>query len=165
MCQQNNPYCKTVNETNGDCTSCYKGYQVDGKGNCTEFKPTYIPFCLSMTNQGECSECIEGYFVKSNECKPVSILCGGSYEKQTGKCTDCLQGHFLQDGECIYPSLGIDEACNHYTNGFCDRCVKGYFLRNYFCTPIDDLCVEFDYQRSLCLKCKDNARPIGADCY
>lgn len=130
-----------MNEVTGYCLSCYNGYKLDGNGGCEIDRPVNIPYCSVTGAGGNCLECMENYFLKNNECRPVSILCGGSYNKLTGQCTGCLAGHFLQGGECIYPALGLDPACEHYTNGYCDKCSKGFYWRNYVCAEINRLCV------------------------
>ena len=125
-CQQADPLCKTFNNRTGFCTSCYPGYQPSD-GKCIVGKPVNIPYCDSVNAAGFCVECMENYYVKGNQCQPVSILCGGNYNKVTGTCTSCVSGYFLQDGECIFPAL-YDEFCIRYQSAYCNECQYGFYL-------------------------------------
>lgn len=145
----------------GDCLTCYQGYTVRD-GTCGLQVIVTIPFCSISSAAGQCMECIEGYYVKDNVCKPVSILCA-TYDKQTGLCKSCITGYFYQASECVFPAFGVDPACEHYLNGFCDKCSVGFYLKSYICTEINRLCLEFDYQNTKCLNCH-NATPQGAEC-
>ncbi len=162
-CQQTDPLCKTTNQATGMCVECYQGY-VLSSNSCIIPVIVQIPFCQSTSVAGTCVDCIDNYYVKNGGCTPVSILCGGKYNKMTGECTGCTDGYFLQGGECIYPALGVDPACERYgSGGFCEKCSLGFYLLNFKCSQIDNWCTKFDYARSVCLECF-NKTPQGAGC-
>lgn len=163
-CQQADPLCKTLNQVTGICVECYQGY-VLSSNSCVIPVIVQIPFCQTTSAAGTCVECIDNYYLKtSNSCTPVSILCGGKYNKVTGQCTGCTEGYFLQGGECIYPAMGIDPACEKYSaGGFCDKCSLGFYLLSFKCTQIDNYCTKFEYTTSTCTECY-NKKPQGAGC-
>lgn len=63
-CQQIDTLCRTYNQSTGDCTACYDGYQLSS-GKCVIPVALSIPYC-QVTSSGTCIECIEGYYVKNN---------------------------------------------------------------------------------------------------
>lgn len=144
--------CKTFNQISAVCLECYQGYTLSAN-SCIIPVIVQIPYCQTTSVAGTCVECIDNYYIKDNtSCAPVSLLCAGKYNKKTGQCTGCAEGYFLQAGECIYPALGVDSACEHYSvGGFCDKCSLGFFLLNFKCTQIDNYCTKFDYTKSVCL--------------
>jgi len=161
ICQQVNPLCKTYDNTTGFCTSCYTGYSVQGT-TCAILAAVSIPYCSLVGASGLCLECINGYFVNGTNCSPVSILCA-SYNAQTGLCTSCIPGYFYQSGTCVYPALGVDPACEHYSNAYCDACAAGFYISNYSCAQINQNCIEFDYKNSVCVSCHLST-PKGPTC-
>ena len=96
-CQQTDPLCKTTNQVTRICVECYQGYALSGN-SCVVPVLVQIPFCQTTSVAGTCVECIDNYYIKSGSCTPVSILCGGKYNKITGQCTGCADGYFLQGG-------------------------------------------------------------------
>ena len=153
--------CKTHNMSNGKCESCYQGFTfTDGK--CESVRLKAIPNCFNTTSAGLCVGCIDGYYLKNNECVLVSILCA-THNKNTGECTSCISGHYLQDGKCIFPAI-YDANCIRYENSFCSTCIPGYFVDNYFCTRVDNSCASFDYNSNTCLSCGDGKTPSGPSC-
>lgn len=161
VCQQVNPLCKGYNQTSGACISCYTGYFLQGV-TCVIPSAVSIPYCTLLNAAGACIQCQSSYYVNGNVCSPVSILCA-TYDQQTGLCTSCVNGYFYQGGVCIYPALGLDPACEHYTNSYCDQCATGFYLSNYVCTQIDQNCIQFDYQNSVCTSCHLST-PQGPNC-
>lgn len=162
MCVQVDPLCKTWDNNNGDCTSCYQGYGLNGN-KCGQAESIQITNCLVVGQNGQCSECVEGtYMARPNECKQVSILCG-SYNKASGECTSCVTGHFLQDGVCIFPAL-FDQNCLRYESAYCSKCRDSFYLWNFLCQPVDPNCSSFNYSSSTCEACANNMFPSGATC-
>ena len=68
------PLCRTFNKQNGECYSCYDGYQVEN-GECVEFQTELDPNCHKFENS-ICVECSRGAFMTSNAvCIIMDTLC------------------------------------------------------------------------------------------
>lgn len=66
-CQAVNPSCNTFNPSNGNCTSCFAGYEIKD-GNCVigQSQPT-IANCNSIDSKtGKCFKCSFGFYFDSN---------------------------------------------------------------------------------------------------
>lgn len=160
-CTQVNPLCRASDMNTGFCTQCYTGFVLSGP-TCVQGGAASIPFCANVTGN-ICSTCINGYYVSNGGCAAVNMLCG-TYKQSDGSCLTCIPGYVLQSGNCILPSLGIDPNCLQYLNSYCSSCATGYSLINFWCTPIDPNCAQYDYVNNLCLSCAQLKTPQGANC-
>lgn len=75
--------------------SCYEGFALKAP-KCEPVAAVNIPNCDNITPAGQCTSCIQGYFVKNNKCEAVPITCE-TYNRANGVCTKCIGGHFLQN--------------------------------------------------------------------
>lgn len=133
VCTAVNPQCYTYEMSTGRCTNCFTGFFVS-KGQCLPSVKSEDSNCQTADLSGHCIKCHDGYHPSKadGKCQPVSLLCA-NFDYALNKCTSCLQGYVLQDDDCIFPSLGVDVHCTHYTNSYCDKCQDGYTLTNYQC--------------------------------
>lgn len=77
-CLPLNPLCKTYNQLNGDCLTCYPGYTLQGTSclvseNLIKVNDSSNPNCKTSSN-GFCSECFQGYILA---CDPDYSLING----------------------------------------------------------------------------------------
>lgn len=85
--------CKTFDRENGNCLSCYTGYEV-ADGTCIVSK-TADPFCKKVDQSGKCAFCFQGYISIKGKCTQQNPLCK-SIDKDTGGCTSCWPGYSLE---------------------------------------------------------------------
>lgn len=75
-CELVNPQCKSYNESNGQCLTCYDGYDLKG-GYCIDTSQV-DPNC-AVYNSTACAQCFRDYYYNvSNgvgKCVAVSRLC------------------------------------------------------------------------------------------
>ena len=131
ICRKVSDLCREWDEENGDCTSCYVGYELmDGK-------------CYSMTlaqidagcrrfdwDAFTCETCSFRFFKDGDKCKQVDDLCRG-YDEDDGSCTSCFGGYVLDGGKCV---IGNPLCKTEREDGGCTDCFVGYVLE-------DDICV------------------------
>jgi len=141
----------------GLCTQCLP-LLILVNGSCI----VPIDKCIQYSNNS-CIQCTsQAYYLKNGLCYNKDVTCG-EYDTQ-GNCKTCVTTYFLVNGACIFPALGFDPLCNNYLNGYCTVCKSGSYLSNYACQQIDQNCVSFDYQKSICLQCSPGYSPQGGSC-
>ena len=148
-------HCLTGDSDMGICFSCDKNYYIDYKdGKCkpnnedNEFK-----YC--RTANGECLECIFGYFIGDDSKCSSTKNCS---ESNLGICAVCSDNFYLgkdnicSDVEhCIYSNRNFEcTECegDYYYNILNKKCIIGE--NNYANCKITN------YQRNFCDKCKSN---------
>jgi proprotein convertase subtilisin/kexin type 5 len=153
--------CQTYEQSTGNCLTCNNSYRLTN-GSCIILPSPNDPNCLTVDNSSRCLSCVDGYYVQDGLCSAVSILCL-IFDYSKSECNQCKPGYFLQDGGCIYPSMGYDPYCTRYQGSFCSTCATGTFLNNYICYKVDSNCTDFDYDKSVCVKCMVGT-PQGTAC-
>lgn len=84
LCIAQNPSCQSV-DSNGRCTSCYKGYTLQN-GGC--FIPRNSdPYC-DQPGGNICLHCVDGYWISKGVCVPVTKNCL-TYDQGSGDCLGC----------------------------------------------------------------------------
>lgn len=161
QCTQEDPLCKTSDQTNGNCLSCYGGYTLRNT-KCEVAQAVIIVNCNTINEFGVCVECLDGYYLANNECRQVPIECA-TYNRANGQCTSCIEKYFFQDGGCMYPGLW-DDNCVRYESSYCSQCSNGYYLSSYTCKLIDPNCSSFNFQTLTCDRCSNNKFAQGPDC-
>lgn len=98
VCFQVSDYCQTWNNSTGNCTSCYQGYQLS-QGACVQ--GSNDANCAKYDqNTKRCTQCSTRYYLNSNNiCTSVSSQCR-TWDNTTGYCTSCYQGYSLTNGVC-----------------------------------------------------------------
>ena len=83
-CQKVSDWCKTWDNSNGCCTSCYQGYGNPVNGVCASAPVTggsgpivshpLPPYCDACDTHGKCTKCCAGYYLDAwGNCKPIVV--------------------------------------------------------------------------------------------
>ena len=89
--------CRTYEEIDGKCTSCYGGYKLEN-GKCK--KDEEESSCLERDGEGVCTKCIYKHFLNSeNECEQVDDYCA-DFDYDEKECKGCYAGYSLLYGKC-----------------------------------------------------------------
>ena len=78
--------------------------------------------CSKTNEDGQCIECIDGYFLSNFACYEGNVQYCLKYNYF---CVKCLDGYILKNNECI---KGNKENCNIYEEDSCSHCNDGYKL-------------------------------------
>jgi hypothetical protein len=152
ICVPVNPLCLTF-DTNGNCLSCYTGYQLNNKACVTSQQLAKNPLCF-LWSSDNCLVCgTWSYFDSRNICQPVDTQCR-TYNSSSGQCTSCYKGWKLNKGVCSYYS-SADPNCKTFNlKEVCTACFPGYFYNqaNARCQLVNKLCNGSDTKGN-CLKC------------
>lgn len=151
--------CATFDASNSFCLSCYAGYQLTTENTCIQINN---PNCRILTLSG-CQECSNGYFIKNNQCYPISSLCATS-SKLTGDCITCYQGYQLANGSCIIRQQSPN--CSRYDNNVCVECSQSYYRTPQgLCLPRNPQCKTVDAQDgSICTSCYPGYELQNSNC-
>jgi len=177
VCTQVNPLCKTFDNGNGWCLSCYKGYNLNG-GNCILAGPTDdstgpvgpTDLLCAKWSAGVCTACAKGAFFRSGVCVASDPLCK-TFNDANGACTSCYGGYYLDAGQCLRSPVvpdgnpvPADALCAKWSNGVCVQCSRSAYFRNGVCTQSDPLCKTFDQSNGNCLSCYAGYVLNGGNC-
>lgn len=128
--------CKTFNQFNGHCTSCYNGYALDSKiGVCSASSNAV---CAETNSQNVCKKCIKGYYMdQTSQCKEIDIHCQ-SFNLTTLKCDQCYKGYTLNSANACEVAQVITATipnCVNYdqTGKTCLQCYDRFYLSNNQC--------------------------------
>ena len=173
---------------NGDCTECYKGYDLkEGKCVFSEFnnaRPSDLGCSTWDWDNQVCLKCSNEWVFNANKrCVPVSDQCKSHAEN--GDCTSCYKGYDLKEGQCIFSDFNnakpSDSGCAtwDWDNQVCLACSKDWvFNDKKVCVPVSDLCKShaengdctscyegYDLKEGQCLWSDfNNARPSDLGC-
>lgn len=159
VCKPVSDLCSTFDKTTGDCTSCYRGYDLQGT-TCvyspSNVAPPTDPGCKVWSN-GLCLECSERWAFNADKiCVTVSDLCKTS-EGLT--CTSCFKGYVLDNGACIFSPVNhqapSDAGCKtwDWDNQICLECSNWWFFSEGKCVPVSDLCKTYNRNNGSCITC------------
>ncbi|ELP91763.1 protein serine/threonine kinase, putative [Entamoeba invadens IP1] len=143
-CTPCNSACKTCDDTNGNCLTCYENSFISNSV-CVG-----CPAGQFYSSDG-CLDCAEQTYSLANSTVCTSCSSCVACDKTNGHCTLCEKGQFIDDYKCIHCKTGT------YGNGFqCIPCQKG----TYSSLPGSDKCIQCEdgyYTNNtssiLCLKC------------
>ena len=175
--------------TNGDCTSCFQGYDLVN-GQClfsesNNARPSDLGCGVWDWNAQVCLRCSNNWFKNSDGiCVPVSDQCATHAEN--GDCLTCFKGYDLSNGQCIFSEANkaqpSDLGCGlwDWANQVCLQCSNGFvFNINKVCVATSDLCRTIDSETGDCTACyegydlengqcvyspSNNARPSDLGC-
>lgn len=171
VCTQVSDSCREWN-ANGECTSCYYGYEVVN-GTCVPNEAPLTsnvksnPLCANW-NSSVCVACAHrAYFDVSGVCNAVSEHCN-TWDRLNGGCLSCYSGYDLVNGSCVYSPLNTaapaDSGCQTWVNGVCQACSTNWvFNPKGACTPVSDLCKTSDTTGN-CLSCYVGYDLINGSC-
>ena len=115
-------YCKeTLNGEN--CEICLPYYYLSQDKRCVRSN-----FC-AKTNEYNCIECIQGYFMDDiSACSNTDNCHSSDYE--TGICNECKEGYYLdlKDRKCKSNKNDEDFKFCKVVDEFCRECEKNYYL-------------------------------------
>ena len=144
--------CVTYNKTNGNCLSCYEGYELKNN-KCNKCKAGM--YSNSKTNK-KCVECEEGYysFPGWKMCINCDVGCT-SCDKTSGKCFSCYEGYELNNGKCEECPKGTYNDINSTTK--CKQCPERTYSREGWgkCVTCGSICMICDKTNGNCLQCND----------
>ena len=128
VCTRTTKICVTYDMQSGNCTNCNVGSQLIN-GDCVLTPKSSDPNCAQADSSNRCTACNPNFYLNptTQVCTFVSILCS-KFDYTALVCKECQSGYFLQDGGCIYPSMGEDPLCVHYSGSFCDKCVDRAYI-------------------------------------
>ena len=119
--------CNKLQSGNDKCETCLKYYHLDSKGQCQR------TLCedYDENDKDKCLNCYDGYYLKDNTCKKITIP--HCLEWDETNCKECDYYAVLKDGKCEVRSSLI-KGCHEYDdNGKCTYCISGYTLSNGSC--------------------------------
>jgi len=162
VCVPTSDYCKTYDATWGNCTSCFKGYDlVDG--NCVfspsnTAKPSDLGCAKWDWDNQICLACSKGFYLNSNKiCTAYSTQC--KTISNSGLCISCFKGYDLVDGDCVFSASNTakpaDLGCAswNWDSQICLQCSKNWvFNPAGICIPVSDLCNTWT-DAGLCTSC------------
>ena len=139
--------CKSHAE-NGDCTECFKGYDLK-EGQClfSDFnnaRPSDLGCGTWDWDNQVCLKCSNNWFFNvNNVCIPVSDQCKAHAEN--GDCTECYKGYEIISGQCLVQGIIIphDSGCGKWDwdNQVCLACSNHFvFNEDMKCIPVSDQC-------------------------
>lgn len=132
LCQAFDPLCKTSNQTNGFCTSCYNGYSVDTNGKCVPSQDSSRdPNCAVFNSDNTCQSCSKGYFFDTNTklCQLANPLCK-TIDNANGACLSCYSGYAVNGTQCIIDQNSASSLCAELVDGICVQCASRTFLNS-----------------------------------
>lgn len=149
-CQVVSSQCATFNNNNGQCTSCYQGYQLNN-GQCTSAS-NRDRNCQQFAPDGGCTKCYPSYYLNPRkQCMLQNNLCA-TINTQTGECSTCYQGYQLTNGNC---SIRLsDPNCKSFNvDSSCKECSQTFYLSNNKCLRFNPLCATINPQSGECTSC------------
>lgn len=113
------------------CTLCdSKYFLIDGNPSITCTLYAFIPQCKTRTtNRNECSECIHGYYVNTdNKCSSQNSRFCETFEQNKDECVSCIGG-FEKDTvskKCVMTRV---DNCKDLSStvGQCNTCLDGFY--------------------------------------
>ncbi len=96
-CKQVSPLCKSFDKSNGNCLTCYNGYEVVN-GACVIAK-SQDPNC-KKADGNFCQQCYQGYIPINGKCMVQNPLCR-TIDMSNGGCMTCWQGYALAESNCV----------------------------------------------------------------
>jgi hypothetical protein len=157
-CKQINPLCRTADQSNGACLSCYPGYALQGT-SCAVGAAAAIDVNCAQFNGSICVRCSNNYYLNSQGvCTQNNPLCRTS--SNTGACLSCYPGYVIQGLTCVISTSqtsNADPNCKSTdANGACTGCYSSFFLSpQATCLRLDPLCRNYTANMGQCAACYD----------
>ena len=149
-------------DQNGQCQSCYKGYNLVN-GVC-QLSPsnTAAPKDLGCKtwdwDKQICLACSTNWVLIKGACVPVSDQCAS--HDANGACTGCFKGYDLVNGVCQFSTFNTakpsDLGCAtwDWDKQICLKCSnRWHFNSNNKCIPVEDNCNSYDQASGTCTSC------------
>lgn len=173
ICVPTSDFCKTYDTTSGNCTSCFKGYDLV-EGNCVfsssnTAKPSDLGCAKWDWDNQICLACSKGYYLNSNRiCTAYSSQC--KTISNSGLCISCFKGYDLIDGNCVFSASNTakpaDLGCSNWNwdSQICLKCSKNWVFNSFgICVPVNDLCSTWS-DAGLCTSCYKGYDLVNGTC-
>ena len=158
ICEPENNKFKYCEQTlDGEkCDICDYDSFFDEEGNCVKTK-----YCSKSSN-GECEECISGYYLSTFYLITHNKVCTNTdhclnSDLDTNLCRECEKNYYLDIKDYVCKSNLEDndiKHCNKISDGLCLSCESGYYLGN------DNRCASTpnceESENSICKACSEN---------
>ena len=161
VCVPVSDLCATADQ-NGQCLSCYKGYDLV-KGVCqlsasNTAKPSDLGCQTWDWNNQVCLACSSNWVLVNKVCVPVSDQCAA--HDASGACTSCFKGYDLVKGVCELSTFNVakpsDLGCAtwDWDKQVCLKCSNRWtFNAKKLCIPVNDFCASYDSASGACTSC------------
>lgn len=120
-CTAVNPSCNTYNPSNGNCTSCFAGYEVQA-GNCviSQSQPTIANCNTIDPKTSKCLKCSYGFFFDLNGlCAAQNPNCK-TFNNLLSLCIECYPGYDLKNNDCFKGvAKDVDPNCKTFNGSIC----------------------------------------------
>lgn len=135
-----------------ECIKCADGYYLNPQKKCQQANPQ----CRSISVDGKCTSCYQGFDLKAGDCIIPSIqlvLPFCETYASNGECSKCLDRYYLQNGSCKDVSI----LCGNYDmgTGDCLSCTSPFFnLQKGKCIQLNSIiegCTR--YEGPFCVEC------------
>ena len=140
------------------CSSCPAGdYVFQQGGQCLK-----VDGCLSLSSQGVCSSCADGFYLSQGVCAACDISCSTCLDSSV--CSICNTAYFngtnVNNAHCQACSTGCS-TCSDAT--ICSACMSGYRINSLVCAACTANCATCSV--SSCLTCTSGAVLVATGCY
>ncbi|ELP87680.1 hypothetical protein EIN_382340 [Entamoeba invadens IP1] len=172
-CTQCNSTCKTCDNTNGNCSTCYTNSYVSNGVcmSCPAGHYFYLNECLdcpdntySSANSSTCLNCIS--CVACDRTNGHCTLCGkGQYINNT-ICSNCPSGTNGDGTQCIPCQTGTYSSSSGSDS--CTNCSEGYYSDTIFsttCKKCSNYCKSCEIKNGFCSLCVAGCVLSGNYCY
>lgn len=169
MCVAADPLCRTSNNQNGGCLTCYAGYNLQN-GRCVVTPPdagyqNSNQYC-AIWEGTNCRQCARNAYFNANRiCVPNNPLCATS--GINGQCLSCYNGYILQNNNCIVNNVTVNVGnalCARWDGSNCVQCATRSFNFNGICTAVNTLCNTYDNFNGFCSSCYNGYIMSGNTC-
>ncbi len=140
------------------CSTCASGnYIFDIGGQCIKLEG-----CLSITKQGTCTQCGNGFFLYQGSCTACDASCASCYDSSF--CVSCSSGYYngsdIDRSLCQSCSAGCT-ACS--SASACTSCASTYRLSAGACIACSANCLACT--AGACTTCDSLSGLISSSCY
>ncbi|EAR82808.2 hypothetical protein TTHERM_01081680 (macronuclear) [Tetrahymena thermophila SB210] len=168
-CQACNSPCLSCKTDTNTCTSCVKGYVLNGN-ICEATCDSTCKTCSKNQDATQCTSCNSGFYLDGTtvgSCVQCSQNCSSCTSKNS--CQTCINNTILVSGQCLSCTSPCQTCQTSVTN--CLSCVQGYTLNGNTCTPINtgdchpscQTCSRPNDQNS-CTSCPTGYLVLGGNC-
>ena len=135
QCVPNPQNCIDYSSSQKKCKSCGNYFHLEGE-QCVS-NPEH---CITYSNSN-CEKCDDGYYLKDNGCKYITIKNCESLEEDSTHCKTCKEGYILNDER-----MQCNDLCKEYED-ICDKCKSNYVSYDYgkSCQIVDPDASNFIY--------------------
>ena len=142
------------------CLSCFPGYGVDEKGQCSICNVSNCAKCSTDYNYCDSCDIDSGLGAFLGRCvKTIYTSCSKADPDDVFDCRVCADGYYLVYKSCYKCNT---DNCRKCQNNKCTSCMPGYALnsRNQ-CVACGAHCDSCDAMTKICSRCENGYAPAG----